>query len=241
MRRLVVFLDDGGVMNDNRSRASQWQPLVAEALAPVLGGRYEAWIKANRVVMERMFDPEAWESRIQAATTYAEFDRAYLLDWLGDMCELVGVPMPPDKEALDIASRVNASIPRRIRSAFPGAVDAIRELHGRGYQLHTASGESSADLAGYLTGMGVLDCFGRLYGPDLVDTLKGRPDYYPRVFSDAGVSPADAVVVDDNASVLMSAAQIGARTVLVGRAPGAEVMLQIDRLADLPEVIEELG
>ncbi|HEX6555480.1 MAG TPA: hypothetical protein VF026_22155 [Ktedonobacteraceae bacterium] len=32
--RLTVFLDDGGVMNDNGTRASQWQHLVSEFFTP---------------------------------------------------------------------------------------------------------------------------------------------------------------------------------------------------------------
>ena len=36
--RLIIFLDDGGVMNDNNTRALQWQRLVSEFFAPLLGG-----------------------------------------------------------------------------------------------------------------------------------------------------------------------------------------------------------
>lgn len=45
--RLLVFLDDGGVMNDNNTRALQWQGLVSEFFIPLLGGSSDAWSRAN--------------------------------------------------------------------------------------------------------------------------------------------------------------------------------------------------
>jgi beta-phosphoglucomutase-like phosphatase (HAD superfamily) len=172
MSRLVIFLDDGGVMNDNSLRGQQWRRLVAEFFTPLLGGTPEVWSQANRTMTDQLFDPVNWQKRIRAASDYASFDRRYQLDWLAGMCEVVGVPTPPEEEGLELAYRATAFITSCVRAAFPGVIDAIRTLHSQGYTLHTASGEPSTDLDGYLTGMGVRDCFGRLYGPDLVNTFK---------------------------------------------------------------------
>ena len=60
MIRLVVFLDDGGVMSDNRLRGVQWQRLVGEFFVPLLGGTHEAWANANLVVASRLFDPDSF-------------------------------------------------------------------------------------------------------------------------------------------------------------------------------------
>jgi phosphoglycolate phosphatase-like HAD superfamily hydrolase len=240
----VVFLDDGGVMNDNHVRGPQWQRLVGEFFAPILGGRPEAWGEANQVVATRLFaDLDAWSARLRAASDYLSFDRALQLEWLGGMCELMGIPAPTEEESLDLARRANAFVTRRVRAAFPGAVDAIRTLCAQGYTLHTASGESSADLAGYLEGMGVRDCFGRLYGPDLIDTLKAGPEYYERLLAGAGVAPTDALVVDDSPRAVAWAMEVGARAALIGREPYADTgtALRIGSLAELPEIIERLG
>ena len=43
-----IFLDDGGVLNDNDRRAPQWQRLVGEFFVPRLGGTHQAWAEANR-------------------------------------------------------------------------------------------------------------------------------------------------------------------------------------------------
>ncbi len=34
----ALFIDDGGVLNDNALRGPQWQRLVAEFFVPALGG-----------------------------------------------------------------------------------------------------------------------------------------------------------------------------------------------------------
>jgi HAD superfamily hydrolase (TIGR01509 family) len=155
------------------------------------------------------------------------------------MCAIVAVTPPPDAESVELARRASASIVRRVHSAFPGAVEAIRTLHARGFTLHTASGESSRELAGYLEAMGVRDCFGRLFGPDLIDSHKAGPEFYTCLLADAGVAPEAALVVDDNPMVLGWATQVGAKTVLVGAATtdGFETTLRVGSLAELPEQI----
>ena len=241
MTRPVIFLDDGGVMNDNRLRGTQWQRLVAEFFTPRLGGTLEDWAAANRAVAEWLFDPNNWAPRLQAAASYAEFDRTYQLDWLRTMCTALGLPTPPDDEAVALARAATDYVTRRVQSAFPGAVEAIRTLHAQGYTLHTASGEPSQDLDGYLSGMGVRACFGRLYGPDLIDTLKAGPDYYARLLADAGVDPTDALFVDDNPAAAGWAAAAGARTILVGAhdPTTAPTTYHINSLADLPTLLDE--
>ena len=80
-------------------------------------------------------------------------------------------------------------------------------------------GPSSLDLDGFLTGMTVRPLFNRLYGPDLVNTWKGGPLFYDRIFTDAGVSPSKALVVDDSARAVEWASEAGAATVLVSTGP----------------------
>ncbi|HLG75682.1 MAG TPA: HAD-IA family hydrolase [Ktedonobacteraceae bacterium] len=237
MKLPILFIDDGGVMNDNSRRAAQWQCLVGEFFVPLLGGTQEAWQAANRVVADGLFEPESWRRRVEAAVDYEDFDRAYHWDWLDGMCKLVGVPTPMD-EWLPLTHRATTYICSRVHATFPGAVEALRRLKQQGYQLHTASGESSFSLEGSLAAMGVRDCFGALYGPDLVNTLKERPDYYERVFAAADVTPGDAIVVDDIPSALMQAAQLGARTILVGKQPHPEVAtITVESLAVVPEML----
>ena len=155
------------------------------------------------------------------------------------MCELVGFETPPDEECLCLARHAAAFITRRVQAAFPGVGDTIRALRRQGYMLHTASGESSLDLEGYLQAMGVRACFGRLYGPDLIDTLKEGPEYYERIFADLGIAAADALVVDDSPRATRWAAQVGARTMLVSSSPHPETGTtpRLKSLAELPALL----
>lgn len=240
--RPIIFLDDGGVMNDNTVRALQWQRLVGEYFVPLLGGSSEAWASANRVVTGRLFEPGTWRKRIQAAADYRSFDHDYQVEWLQGMCELVGAETPPREECLHLSHRAAAFITRHVHATFPGVEDTIRTLHCQGYTLHTASGESSRELEGYLHAMGVRDCFGQLYGPDLIETLKEGPEYYERIFADLGISAADAVVVDDSPRATQWAMQVGARAVPVGNSslPQMGPTLHIGSLLELSATLQRL-
>jgi HAD superfamily hydrolase (TIGR01509 family) len=240
---LTLFFDDGGVMNDNSLRGPQWRRFVAEFFVPLLGGTADAWSEANGEIMQRILSPENILARMRAATDYADFDWHYHLDWLRGMCEFVGVATQPEDECVQLAHRANAFIIPRVQSALPGVVDTIRLLSHQGYTLHTASGESSADLAGYLGGMGIRDCFGRLYGPDLVDALKISPIYYEHIFADLGISPSDALIIDDTPGVINWAIQSGARAVLISDDPSyaeTETLFRCKSVTELPALLQRL-
>ncbi len=234
MSSLNIFLDDGGVITDKQRRAAEFERLVGDCFVPLLGGTEAAWTRAHRAVVDRLADPLSMS--VLTAADFVGFYRAYQLRWVGGMCALLDLPTPPEEECLDLAYRALGWITRRIQAALPGAVEAIRLLHRQGYALHTASGSCSLELAGSLEGLGVRQCFGRLYGADLVNTFKAGPAYYARLFADAGVQPEGALVVDDSAEALDWAAHLGARTVLVSASPHPEpgTPPRLTSLAELP-------
>lgn len=214
-----IFLDDGGVLNDNAVRGIQWPALVAEFFPPILGGDPAAWAEANRVAV-----PILWQNYPTLLGTHGpsrdflEEHRRYDLDWLQVMAERVGVSLPASAdERLKLSRDAAIYITRRIRAAFPGAVAAIRELHESGYILRTASGGASWEIEGYVEGMGVREHFHTLYGPDFVGISKGGPEYYHAIFEHARVDPAEALVVDDSPRAVGWATAAGARALLVDR------------------------
>jgi FMN phosphatase YigB (HAD superfamily) len=212
MPYLTIFLDDGGVMNDNRLRSREWQRGVGEFFAPRLGGRPEAWADANRRLVARL-----WNEGLHPHETYDHWYQRYQVEWLRLMALDVGVPAPPDDEALDLAAAAASRITASCRSAFPDAVPAIKRLASLGFALNTASGEDSRELHGYLTGMGVRSAFSHLYGPDLTGFFKRSPAYYEAAFARAGLDPACCLVADDAAEPLEWAAQAGALVLLIDR------------------------
>jgi HAD superfamily hydrolase (TIGR01509 family) len=151
----------------------------------------------------------------------------YEVDWLRGMCSLVGVAAPHDRASVRrLARECDMYVTRRVRSAIPGSVAAIRSLHRAGFTLLTASGEASWKLDGYL------------HGPDQVDAAKASPLYYERIFAHCSVNPADALVVDDSEQALNWAAETGAKTVLCNpSAPVNPRHRHIATLASLPGLL----
>ena len=127
---LTVFLDDGGVMNENAVRGSQWRRLIGEYLVPRLGGEPAGWAAANVEVMERQMEGFA---AVSVTDDFNAFMRHQDESWLREMCELVGVAAPSDfEERLDLARQTAAYVIPRVRSAFPEVVEAVRRLHAEG-------------------------------------------------------------------------------------------------------------
>jgi HAD superfamily hydrolase (TIGR01509 family) len=242
MPRWVLFIDDGGVMSDNRLRGPQWQTLLGDFFPPRLGGTAEDWGTANRATAPQLWTDESMERLWrEAGGSYSAFVNLYGLVWMKSMCEYLGRPAPPQEQCVQLAAEAAAYVRPRVRAELSGAAQAVRQLKGMGFQLFTASGEASEDLADYLGTMGVRDCFERLYGPDLIDYLKMGPEFYARIFADAGVAPEEALVVEDRPEAAGWAASLGARTVLIGAgAPGRSLpagSVTLESLAQLPAFI----
>ena len=133
--------------------------------------------------------------------------------WINYMFDAVGIERPPKHEYSRISREVEEWVIPQVQADIEGIVNVIKEIKSEGYTLHTASGETSWVLKGYLTGMGILDCFTNFYGPDIVDVMKGGSEFYRRIFIHAQVSPTHAIVIDDNPKLLQFASQLGAHTI----------------------------
>jgi len=235
----VLFVDDGGVLNDNEQRAPEWRRLVGEFFAPRLGGTPEAWAAANSVVFPRIW--QRYLAHVRTATAGVRpFLRAEDRRWLTEMCAVVGVRMDTDEpgELDDLVEAAYRYITRRVASAYPEAAQAIRDLARAGIALHTASGHTALQLDGYLRGMGLRELFDRLYGVDLVDRFKNGPHYYAAILADSGVDPLEAAVIDDSPEALDWAASCGLRTVQLDRAgTGDGRHERVRTLSDLPQLL----
>jgi HAD superfamily hydrolase (TIGR01509 family) len=239
MPDITIFLDDGGVMNDNSIRFHEWQRMVGEFFAPRLGGSERQWADANRAIV----DTEPWNAALRPGEAYDDWYRRYQVDWLRVMAGRVGVSMPPEDEALALAIDAARFVTSNCHSAFPDAPAAIRTLSEMGLALCTASGEDSHELDGYLTGMGVRDLFTHLFGPDLTGAFKRGPDYYERAFDHACLDPSQCLVVDDSLQAIGWATTAGARTVLVdrkGSRPAEYQGLAVTDLGQLAPLIDRL-
>jgi FMN phosphatase YigB (HAD superfamily) len=233
-----IFIDDGGVMNDNTLRAPEWRRLVGEYFSPRLGGDKHAWSEANRVVFERILP--VLEVGHQAQDYVPWYD-SYQVIWLREMAAYVGVRAPlDDDECLKMVWDSVDYITQHVHSAFPGATESIKLLHAAGFTLFTSSGEHSRELDGHLKCMGVRDYFKILYGSDLINCGKYSIEFFKRIFKHSGVIPGEALVVDDKPEYLAWAAGLGAMTCLVSANPTSDtkVHIVVPRMADLPAALD---
>ena len=226
-RRDVLFLDFCGVIHDCTQVLEHWRARLGDFLTPVLGGEPTAWADANTYALERTIE------RYLAARAAGESVRAYLprelVLWLRDMCVHVGVPAPEHDRAEELARAAARYVTERVPATIPESIPTLRLLHARGFALHTAANPWSSDLEGYLSALGVRDLFGKLYGPDLVDTWKNGPDFYRRLLADTGVAAERAVVIDDHLRHLDVAREVGCGTIFVSshaREPNAHASVR---------------
>ncbi|MFX0101217.1 MAG: HAD hydrolase-like protein [Candidatus Hodarchaeota archaeon] len=202
-------------MNDNAKRAPQWQKLVAEYFIPRFGGTPERWAEANFITLEREIKKarEALEGSYKG--TYEEYHEEQQHAWIKNMFSLMNIEIPSKEECISLEQEAFAWITPRVRAAYPKVIETIKSL-SNDYTLCTASGEHSTQLDGHLTGMGVRECFHRLYGPDLLGvfkTVKINNTFYPCIYDDLGIQPDQAIVIDDSPKVLKIAEASGAHVI----------------------------
>ncbi len=238
----AVFLDDGGVLNNNELRAPQWQKLIAQYFAPRYGGNHNAWKKANRIAFENLL--KSWKkAKKKPELDFQTFWQNESELWITTMFHQVGVAPPPLHEQYNVAIKAEEWITPRVRAAFPGVIQTVRLLKERGYSLYTASGGTSWQLRGYLTGMGIADYFEEFYGADLINTMKASSLFYKRMFRHAGISPEQALVVDDFPENVLRAREEGATGVLVTTSENENLenlFYSITRIDSLPNIIDKI-
>lgn len=213
MEKLSLFFDDGGVMNDDNKRGKQWQRLVAEYFVPRYGGDPERWGKANLLALDHIISKIKEKMLTNTEYDYIEFQKFENQTWITVMFDCMNLQLPPEEDYYRIHREVEAWITPQIKADVKGIITVIKQLKNQGYNLYTASGSSSWSLRGYLTGMGIVDNFIELFGPDLVGIMKGSITYYQRIFEHAQVLPTHAIVIDDNPQALQLAKQLGALTI----------------------------
>ncbi|KAF9948244.1 hypothetical protein BGZ72_009809 [Mortierella alpina] len=117
----AIFLDSGGVINDNAQRAPQWLQYLGEFLpTTVLGGTAQVWRQANFQIIKPFFSrwyeymAQANELASQAAQVQTQtqaqaqaqegsvvennvsliFERLHLLIWIKEMCKVAASQLP---------------------------------------------------------------------------------------------------------------------------------------------------
>ncbi|MHA2203323.1 MAG: HAD family hydrolase [Candidatus Hodarchaeales archaeon] len=230
-------------MNDNSKRGEHWKRLIAEYFVPLYGGLPEKWEEANHRVVQILVKKVEQLIDTGINQDYEKFQAFEDELWINYMFDSVGIERPPKRDYFGTCREVEQWIIPQIQAEIEGIVEVIKKLKSEGFTLHTASGETSWVLRGYLTRMGIEDCFTNLYGPDIVGVMKGGLGFYRRIFVHARVNPQHAIVIDDNPKILQLAGHLGTHTiqscVLKESIPNSKYYYNDP--AELPEIIRGIA
>lgn len=239
-----IFLDDGGVMNDNRLRGPKWQKLVGDFFIPRYGGTPEIWNEAN--IKALTYEIEKMNQIIaeQPFYSYNKFSQEIRPTKIEIMFSHLGLEIPSKNECNRLIDEAWEWIMPRAHAPFPDVIDSIKKLSKK-YNLYTASNEDSESLKKYLSGMGVLDCFAspeHIFGPDLIDQFKSHESYYEKIFEYVDIIPEQTIVVEDNPLFIKFAEKSGARVIQSRLDPvhSQVTKYSITNMTDLPLIVKSL-
>lgn len=220
----AFFVDDGGVLNDNRLRGLEYRRLIGGFMSTRLGGTPQQWLEANSAVF-----PPLWaeiQSRITDFPSHQAYQREYELQWINRQCAIVGVSKPDENTAVNIAREAAVYIGKYAKAEIAGVAESIWALHRAGYSIYSASGTPSWELKEIYTRMGIFEAFSALYGPDIIDSVKHGTEFYSRIFAHAGVKPNECIVIESSQKCCDWAITTGAEAIWVDCEQADSVTLQ---------------
>lgn len=237
-----VFLDIDGVLSDLDRLSEDFDSLIGDVLAPVLGRAASDWGQANHVSFPRVIEHLRQGRLLDDPVARFHQESRHLID---AMCGYLGVAAPDPEVAADLGRRFNEHVRRNGKAGYPEAQPAIDELSAS-RDVHLATGNVSWSATAFLEQIGAAESIGIPCGTDLVGVVKESPLFYGRLFALAAVSPADAIVVDDMPPQLSRAASLGAQTILVSSATERPSGLPVETvlvtsISEVPEVVSVMG
>jgi phosphoglycolate phosphatase len=224
--KAILFDKDGTLLDFNATWLGFAKDLALEATGGDMG-------RADVLLRDGGFDRE--ENRFRSGSVFAAGTNAEVVKHFHPHLE--GEPL---RSLVEETDRKTASVAERA-VALPGALDAVRALHGAGYAIGLATNDSTAGARRTLETFGIGDLFTATLGYDAVPNPKPAADPCLVFAGKAGVTPGEVAVVGDNAHDLEMARAAGAGlaiAVLSGNgtrenlAPLADVVLE--SVSDLP-------
>jgi FMN phosphatase YigB (HAD superfamily) len=196
------------VLTDQERLGLEWRRLLGEFFSARIGGPAQVWADANIPAFGAWL--ELWREAQSQNRPVHEFKPPADRAWVEALGAAAGhsVPEPAEEWALDAYRYVT----ERVDAGLPDAAAKVRQIAGRGVELHTASSNYAVDIDGYLRHMGVRDLFGNTYGVDLIDRWKNGPEFYAAIVADLGRTAAETAVVDDQAAPRAWAEACGMQT-----------------------------
>ena len=141
-----------------------------------------------------------------------------------------------------------AAAPCHHSALYPGARAVLAQLRAQGSRIGLCTNKPQAATVALLSALGLEAHFDAIVGGDVLPGIrKPDPAHLAAVLAELGTPPSAAVMVGDSRNDVLTARALGMPCVLVSygytavpaRALGADAV--IDRLADLPKALRQLG
>jgi len=210
---VAVVFDMDGVLVDTEHL---WDK-VREELTTEWGGRYT---------------PEAQEAMMGMSSR----------EWSRYLHEIVGLREQPET--------INAEVVRRMLALYevqlpvvPGAVGAVRRLHGEGLRLAVASSSNRELIDAVLRRLELTDLFAVTVSSEEVARGKPAPDVYLEAARRLGVAPSRCAAIEDSASGIRAAHAAGMRVLAYPNRrypPPAEALALADSMLDTVDEVPAL-
>jgi HAD superfamily hydrolase (TIGR01509 family) len=197
--------------------------LILDTEEPV----YRSWVEVYEAHGEKL-PFERWVQIVGSTTT--EFHPQRHLE------ERLGRPLSQEILEERIGRRTEMILAQGL---LPGILQAIDDATGLGLKLGVASSSTRDWVSGHLERLGILGRFDCLRCRDDVNHAKPAPDLYLAVLDCLGVSPSEAVAIEDSPNGVMAAKQAGMRCVAIPNTITAKLDLSqadvvLRSLSDVP-------
>ncbi len=132
------------------------------------------------------------------------------------VCERFGLPEPPSVMTRRRDEAMLRNIARGV-TAMRGAVELVRELHGRGVPLAVASSSPPTQVRAIVDALGLRALFGSLVSGEEEAVAHGKPapDIYLEACRRVDLPPADCLAIEDSENGTRSARAAGLTVVAV--------------------------
>jgi HAD superfamily hydrolase (TIGR01509 family) len=182
------------------------------------------WHDAEVELFARHGGEFTWDDKMTVIGTSYQFTADYFADRLGR----------PRSDGPALVAEMVELMHGRVRRAVearPGAIELVERLRADGVPLGLASNSPRYLVDDALASAGLTDAFATIVTSDDVERAKPDPDIYLLACERLGVSPADAVALEDSPSGVTAAKAAGLTVIGVPQFAETDVSAA-DRVVD---------
>jgi FMN phosphatase YigB (HAD superfamily) len=241
--RFNLFLDWFGVLADAEASTQQWKDSMASILRTWFGGGKQDWLLVHDLAFKWWLRKWTINKKVlgQPRTFQTNF-QVIETGWVRRILRGAGLPVVwSDKELFEFDRSLVREIGLSARITYPWLKEVLTDLRRSGHRLYLTSGADSYFIRAALKSTGLRRYLSDVYCPDELNTVKTSVRYWETVTGLANHKHRDSVAVDDRIDYLQIPANLGIRTVQVGKMKRRETFkpdARINSIRDLSTALD---